>query len=79
VAFVGAIGARAAHVPIIYVLLTYRRTSPPGLENMGNPFWRAVEAAGEFLTPDRRSTIRFHNQEGSPQTGDAAGACPAAG
>ncbi len=61
-------GARAAHVPIIYVLLTYRRTSPPGLENMGNPFWRAVEAARESLTPDRRSTIRLHNQEGSPQT-----------
>lgn len=61
-------GARAAHVPVIYVLLTYRRTTPPGLENMGNPFWRAVEAARESMTPGRRSTIRLHNQEGSPQT-----------
>jgi nicotinamidase-related amidase len=61
-------GARTAHVPIIYVLLTYRRTTPPGLENMGNPFWRAVEAAKESMTPGRRSTIRHHNQEGSAQT-----------
>jgi nicotinamidase-related amidase len=61
-------GARAAHVPVIYVLLTYRRTTPPGLENMGNPFWRAVEAAQESMTPGRRSTIRLHNQEGSSQT-----------
>jgi len=61
-------GARAARVPVIYVLLTYRRTSPPGLESMGNPFWRAVEAAKQSLTPGRRSTILHHNQEGAPQT-----------
>ncbi len=61
-------GARAAGVPLVYVLLTYRRTSPPGLESMGNPFWRAVEAAKESMTPGRRSTIIHHNQEGSPQT-----------
>lgn len=61
-------GARAAGVPVIYVLLTYRRTTPPGLESMGNPFWKAVEAARESLTPGRRSTIVHHNQEGSAQT-----------
>jgi biuret amidohydrolase len=60
--------ARAAEVPVVYVLLTYRRTIPPGLESMGNPFWRAVEAVKESLTPGRPSTIRHHNQEGSPQT-----------
>ena len=60
--------ARAAEVPIVYVLLTNRRTTPPGLESMGNPFWQAVEAADESLTPGRRSTIRHHNQESSPQT-----------
>lgn len=60
--------ARAAHVPVVYILLTYRRTTPPGLESMGNPFWRAVEAASESLTPGRPSTIRLHNQEGAPQT-----------
>jgi biuret amidohydrolase len=61
-------GARAAHAPVIYVLLTYRRTTPPGVENMGNPFWRAVERVKQSLTPGRRSTILHHNQEGSPQT-----------
>lgn len=61
-------GARAATVSVIYVLLTYRRTTPPGLESMGNPFWQAVEAARESMTPGRRSTIVHHNQEGSPQT-----------
>jgi nicotinamidase-related amidase len=61
-------GAREAGVPVIYVLLTYRRTTPAGLENMGNPFWKAVEAARESLTPGRRSTIVDHNQEGSVQT-----------
>ncbi len=61
-------GARSAGVPVVYVLLTYRRTTPPGLESMGNPFWRAVEAARESMTPGRRSTIVHHNQEGSPQT-----------
>jgi biuret amidohydrolase len=61
-------GARAAGVPVIYVLLTYRRTDPPGLESMGNPFWQAVEAARESMTPGRRSTIIHHNQEGSVQT-----------
>lgn len=61
-------GARGAKVPVIYVLLTYRRTTPPGVENMGNPFWRAVEQVKQSLTPGRRSTILHHNQEGSPQT-----------
>ena len=61
-------GARGAAVPVIYVLLTYRRTAPPGLESMGNPFWKAVEAARESMTPGRRSTIVHHNQEGSVQT-----------
>jgi nicotinamidase-related amidase len=61
-------GARAAGVPVVYVLLTYRRTTPPGLESMGNPFWKAVEAARESMTPGRRSTIVHHNQEGSVQT-----------
>jgi len=61
-------GARALRVPVVYVLLTYRRTTPPGVESMGNPFWRAVEAARESMTPGRRSTIVHHNQEGSPQT-----------
>ena len=51
-------GARTARVPVIYVLLTYRRTTPPGLESMGNPFWRAVEAVKQSLTPGRRPHSR---------------------
>jgi len=61
-------GARTLSVPVIYVLLTYRRTTPPGMESMGNPFWQAVEQVKQSLTPGRQSTIRHHNQEGSPQT-----------
>lgn len=61
-------GARAAGIPLIYILLTYRRTTPPGLESMTNPFWHAVESARESITPGRRSTIIHHNQEESPQT-----------
>ena len=60
--------ARAAQVPVVYVLLTHRRTTPPGLESMGNPFWRAVDAVDQSLAPGRPNTIRYHNQEGSQQT-----------
>jgi nicotinamidase-related amidase len=61
-------GARLAHVPIIHVVLTHRRIPYPGVESMSNPFWRAVEAARQSLTPDRPSTISGHNLEGSVQT-----------
>ena len=61
-------GARSAHVPIIHVVLTHGRSPYPGVESMGNPFWRAVEAAKQTLTPDRPSTISGHNLEGSVQT-----------
>ncbi len=71
--------ARAAQVPVVYILLTYRRTMPPGLESMGNPFWRAVEAVNQSLTPGRPSTIRHHNQEGSPQTDVPAELAPRPG
>ncbi len=71
--------ARAVQVPIVYVLLTYRRTTPPGLESMSNPFWRAVEAVNQSLTPGRPSTIRHHNQEGSPQTDVPAELAPRPG
>jgi nicotinamidase-related amidase len=61
-------GARSAHVPIIHVVLTHGRFPYPGVDSMGNPFWRAVEAAKQSLTPDRPSTISGHNLEGSVQT-----------
>ncbi len=60
--------ARQASLSIIHVVMTHRRIPSPGAESMGNPFWRAVEAARQTLTPGRPSTISGHNLEGSPQT-----------
>lgn len=60
--------ARELGVMVVHVVTTYRRIPYPGAESMGNPFWRAVEAARQSLTPDRPSTISGHNLEGSPQT-----------
>lgn len=59
---------RRAGLPIIHVVMTHRRLPYPGAESMGNPFWKAVEAARQSLTPGRPSTISGHNLEGSPQT-----------
>lgn len=61
-------GARAAGVMVVHVVMTHRRVPYPGAESMTNPFWRAVEAAKQSLTPGRPSTISGHNLEGSPQT-----------
>ncbi|WP_448600965.1 cysteine hydrolase family protein [Thermoflexus hugenholtzii] len=60
-------GARALGVMVVHVVMTHRRIPYPGAESMTNPFWRAVEAARQSLTPDRPSTISGHNLEGSPQ------------
>jgi len=61
--------ARKLKIPVIHVVLVYRRI--PGNEAMVSPFWKALHAAqGETdrLTPGRRSTVREHNIEGSPGT-----------
>ncbi|MDR7434861.1 MAG: isochorismatase family cysteine hydrolase [Armatimonadota bacterium] len=60
--------ARALGIPVIHVVMTHRRIPYPGAESMSNPFWRAVEAAKQSLTPGRPSTISGHNLEGSVQT-----------
>ena len=63
--------ARAHGVPVIHVILVYRRIPGLGSEGMVSPFWKAMHAAqGEEdrLTPGRRSTVREHNIEGSPGT-----------
>jgi len=60
-------GARALGVMVVHVVMTHRRIPYPGAESMTNPFWRAVEAARQSLTPGRPSTIAGHNLEGSPQ------------
>lgn len=63
--------ARAQGIPVIHVILVYRRIPGLGSEGMASPFWQAMHAAlGEQdrLTPGRKSTVREHNVEGSPGT-----------
>jgi len=62
---------RDKRVPVIHVILVYRRIPGLGSEGMVSPFWRAMHAAlGERdrLTPGRTSTVREHNIEGSRGT-----------
>ena len=63
--------ARRLKVPVIHVVLVYRRLPGIGSEGMTSPFWKALHAAqGELdrLTPGRKSSVREHNIEGSPGT-----------
>jgi nicotinamidase-related amidase len=63
--------ARGLKIPVIHVVLVYRRLPELGSEGMRSPFWKAMHAAqGETdrLTPGRKSTVREHNVEGSPGT-----------
>ncbi|MEO8442498.1 MAG: cysteine hydrolase [Betaproteobacteria bacterium] len=63
--------ARLHGVPVIHVILVYRRLPGIGSEGMASPFWQALHAAQgaeDRLTPGRKSTVREHNIEGSPGT-----------
>jgi len=63
--------ARAQGIPVIHVVLVYRRIPGIGSEGMVSPFWKAMHAAmtdEDRLTPGRKSTVREHNIEGSPGT-----------
>jgi nicotinamidase-related amidase len=63
--------ARRIGVPVIHVILVYRKLKNIGSEGMTNPFWKALHAAQketDRLTPGRKSTVREHNIEGSPGT-----------
>lgn len=63
--------ARRIGVPVIHVVLVYRKLKSIGSEGMTNPFWKALHAAQaetDRLTPGRKSTVREHNLEGSPGT-----------
>jgi nicotinamidase-related amidase len=63
--------ARSIQIPVIHVILVYRKLKNVGSEGMTNPFWKALHAAQsetDRLTPGRRSTVREHNIEGSPGT-----------
>ena len=62
---------RSQGIPVIHVILVYRRIAGLGSEGMVSPFWKAMHVAmGEEdrLTPGRKSTVREHNIEGSPGT-----------
>ena len=63
--------ARRLKVPVIHVVLVYRRLPGIGSEGMTSPFWQAMHAAQtetDRLAPGRKSTVREHNIEGSPGT-----------
>ena len=63
--------ARKLKLPVIHVILVYRKIPGIGSEGMVSPFWQAMHAAqGERdrLTPGRPSTVREHNIEGSAGT-----------
>jgi nicotinamidase-related amidase len=63
--------ARKARMPVIHVVLVYRRLPGIGSEGMRSHFWKALHAAQaetDRLTPGRKSTVREHNIEGSPGT-----------
>jgi len=62
---------RRLQMPVIHVVLVYRKLKNVGSEGMTNPFWKALHAAQtetDRLTPGRKSTVREHNIEGSPGT-----------
>ncbi|HSD53959.1 MAG TPA: cysteine hydrolase [Burkholderiales bacterium] len=63
--------ARSHGVPVIHVVLVYRKIPGLGSEGMTQPFWRALHdlvTEEDRLTPGRRSTVNGHNLEGSPGT-----------
>lgn len=63
--------ARGRGIPVIHVILVYRKIPGLGSEGMVSPFWQALHAAqgeNDRLTPGRKSTVREHNIEGSPGT-----------
>jgi len=63
--------ARGLGIPVIHVILVFRRIPGLGSEGMVSPFWRALHDLTEEedrLTPGRRSTVDGHNLEGSPGT-----------
>jgi nicotinamidase-related amidase len=63
--------ARAQGIPVIHVVLVYRRIPGLGSEGMVSPFWKAMHASmdeQDRLTPGRKSTVSEHNIEGSPGT-----------
>jgi nicotinamidase-related amidase len=62
--------ARQQNIPVIHVVLTFRRLPDGRTEGQVSEFWKAVnkQAATDRLTPGRNSTTSEHNVEGMPGT-----------
>ena len=63
--------ARLEKLPVIHVIVAYRRIPGQVSESMGPPYYKAmhaIQAEADRLTPGRRSSVREHNIEGSPGT-----------
>jgi nicotinamidase-related amidase len=63
--------ARQHNIPVIHVVLTYRKLPGIGSEGMTAPFWAAISKitdAKNRLTLDRASTVNDHNLVGSKGT-----------
>lgn len=59
--------ARSKGMPVIHVILTYRKYPSPAVERMASAFKRALDTV-KMQMLHVGSTIREHNVEGSPQT-----------
>ena len=60
--------ARSRGLPVIHVVLTYRKIPGLGSEGMSAPFWAAISQITDEknrLTLDRKSTVNEHNIVGS--------------
>ncbi len=63
--------SRRMKLPVVHVVLVYRRIPGLGNEAAASPFWRALHASqgeNDRLTPGRKSTSLEHNVEGMPGT-----------
>lgn len=61
--------ARSYGLPVIHAVMTNRRLPEgKGSEAYGQPFWTAVAAVQETVTPGRQSNAFTHNLENSVQT-----------
>jgi biuret amidohydrolase len=60
--------AREREIPVIHVILTYRKNPHPAMERAAHPFKVAIDQARQELVQGARSTLRDHNVEGSVQT-----------
>lgn len=59
--------ARTKDIPVVHVVVKRRRIPGIGSEAATQPFFKAVAAINETVTPGRTSQVINHNLEGSPQ------------